>query len=86
MVATRGLLSTVLPAFLDDIGEHLVHLADLRRDAVVDSAVANFDDKAAEDIGLDLYVWGRTKSAGVEMIGEDLWEQVRVRRAPHVPL
>ena len=41
---------------LDDIREHLVHLADLRGDAVVDGAVADFDDKAAEDIGSDLFV------------------------------
>ena len=43
--------------YLDDVREHLVHLADLRRDAVVDGAVADLNDEAAEDIWLDLFCW-----------------------------
>jgi hypothetical protein len=44
-----------LSACLHDIREHLVHLADLRGDAVVDCTVADLNDEAAEDIGLDLF-------------------------------
>ena len=43
--------------YLNDIREHFVHLADLRRDAVVDGTVADLDDEATEDVWLDLFCW-----------------------------
>lgn len=41
---------------LQGIGEEFVHLRDAGRDAEVDCAVADLDDEAAEDLGVDLDV------------------------------
>lgn len=40
--------------FLNSIGQGLVQTVDLGRDAEVDSSVADFDDEATKDIGIDL--------------------------------
>lgn len=39
---------------LQSIGQSLVHLGDLGRDTEVDGAVANLDDEAANQVGIDL--------------------------------
>lgn len=41
---------------LQSVGEELVHLGHLGRDAEVDCPVADLDDEAAEDISVDLGV------------------------------
>ena len=40
--------------FLQRVGQELVHLGDLRRDAEVDCPVANLNDQASNDILVDL--------------------------------
>lgn len=42
--------------FLQAVGEELVHLGDAGGDAEVDGAVADFDDKAADDVRVDLLI------------------------------
>lgn len=40
---------------LQGVREELVHLGELGGDAEVDRPVANVDDEAAQDLGVDLY-------------------------------
>jgi hypothetical protein len=40
---------------LHSVGKSFVETVDLGRDAEVDGAIADFDDEAAEDVGVDLY-------------------------------
>lgn len=42
--------------FLQSVGQELVQLCHLGRDAEVDGAVADLDDKAADDVGVNLYL------------------------------
>jgi hypothetical protein len=46
---------------LQGVLEELVHPRDLGRDAEVDGAVANLDDQAADDFGVDLFTLVRLR-------------------------
>lgn len=49
-----GSITTQTSPNLQRVPEHLVHLGHLRRHAQVDGPVADLDDEAALDVGVDL--------------------------------
>jgi len=51
---------------LQSLGEQLVHLGKLGGDAQVDCPVANLDDEATDDIGVDLRRFVRIWTLGYE--------------------
>ena len=51
---TECLLLEWTPTYLQSVLKELVHPRHLRRNAEVDRAVANLDDQAAADVGVDL--------------------------------
>lgn len=55
MVVTYNIGSRDKEDSLHSVGKSFVETVDLGRDAEVDGAITDFDNEAAEDVGVDLY-------------------------------